>query len=237
LEDFALGFSLAEGKIDRVSDIASLDVVEQPLGLELRMWMTPGAGHRLAVRRRATLGPTGCGLCGVESLEQALPVTKPVTATLQVSAVEIEAAMASLAPAQKLNSEARALHAAGFWTLNQGLVMVREDVGRHNALDKLTGAMARKGIDAAGGIIVLTSRLSVELVQKATQMGAPVIVAVSVPTALAVRTADAAGITLVGIARGDAFEIFTHPERVAADPARSKRPVRLRTEGGLHANV
>lgn len=237
LEDFALGFSLAEGKIDRVSDIASLDVVEQPLGLELRMWMTPGAGHRLAVRRRAMLGPTGCGLCGVESLEQALPAAKPVTATLQVSAVQIEAAMASLAPAQKLNREARALHAAGFWTLDKGLVMVREDVGRHNALDKLAGAMARKAIDAAAGIIVLTSRLSVELVQKAAQMAAPVLVAVSVPTALAVRTADAAGITLVGIARGDAFEIFTHPERVAAEPARSTRPVRLRTEGGLHANV
>jgi len=237
LEDFALGFSLAEGTIDNVSDIASLDVVEQPLGLELRMWMTPGAGHRLAVRRRATLGPTGCGLCGVESLEQALPAVRRVTATLQVSAVEIEAAMASLAPAQKLNSEARALHAAGFWTLDKGLVMVREDVGRHNALDKLAGAMARMGIDAVSGIIVLTSRLSVELVQKAAQMGAPVIVAVSVPTALAVRTADAAGITLVGIARGEVFEIFTHPERVAAEPARSTRPVRLRTEGGRHANI
>ncbi len=221
LEDFAIGFSLSERTIDSASDIVGLDVVEQETGIELRMWMAPGAGHRLAVRRRAMLGPTGCGLCGVESLDQALPPLAPVASQLTVSAVEIEAAVASLAPAQKLNAEARALHAAGFWTLDKGLVMVREDVGRHNALDKLAGGLARGGINAGAGIVVMTSRISVELVQKAALMGAPVLVAVSAPTALAIRTAEAAGITLAGIARDDSFEVFTHRERIVTDPVRA----------------
>ena len=219
LEDFAIGFSLSEGQVESASEIAELDVVEQDLGIELRMWMTPRAGQRLVARRRATLGPTGCGLCGVESLEKAMPPLKVVASALKVSAVEVEAAVASLAPAQILNAESRALHAAGFWTLAQGLVMVREDVGRHNALDKLSGGLARAGVSAAGGILVMTSRVSIELVQKAAVMGAPVLVAVSAPTSLAVRMADEAGITLVGIARDDSFEIFTHPERIVVDDA------------------
>jgi FdhD protein len=235
LEDYALGFSLAEGKIADSSEIAGLDVVEQEAGIELRMWMSPGAGHRLAVRRRAMLGPTGCGLCGLESLEEALPPLGTVKSNLKVSAVEIEAAVASLAPAQKLNSEARALHAAGFWTLDRGLVALREDVGRHNALDKLAGALSRAALDASTGLVVLTSRISVELVQKAVRMGAQVLVAVSAPTALAVRVADAAGITLVGIARDESFEIFTHAERVTSEPVRRSVPVRHSFEEPVHA--
>jgi FdhD protein len=235
LEDFAVGFSLSEGQIESASEIASLDVVEQDVGIELRMWMSPGPGHRLAVRRRAMLGPTGCGICGVESLEQALPALTPVQSDLKVSAVQIEAAMASMAPAQRLNAEARALHAAGFWTLEKGLVALREDVGRHNALDKLAGAMARSGTSAADGILVMTSRISIELVQKAAVMGAAVLVAVSAPTALAVRTAEAAGITLVGIARDDSFEVFSHPERIATDTVRSTRPIHFRSKVSTHA--
>ena len=234
LEDFAFGFSLAEGQIESVAEIAGLDVVEQETGIELRMWMSPGAGHRLSVRRRAMLGPTGCGICGVESLEQALPALQPVHSDLKVTAVEIEAAVASLAPAQRLNAETRALHAAGFWTLDQGLVMLREDVGRHNALDKLAGAMARSQTSAAG-IVALTSRISIELVQKAAIMGAPVLVAVSAPTALAVRTAEAAGITLVGIARDDSFEVFTHPARIVTEAVRDARPLHFRTKATTHA--
>ena len=235
LEDFALGFSLSESKISDASDIAALDVVEQDAGIELRMWMSPGAGHRLAVRRRALLGPTGCGLCGIESLAEALPPMGRITSNLKVTAVEIEAAVASMAPAQKLNSEARALHAAGFWTLDRGLITLREDVGRHNALDKLAGALVRAATDASAGIVVLTSRISVELVQKAVSMGAPVLVAVSAPTALAVRVAEAAGVTLAGIARDNSFEIFSHPERISAEPVRRSRPVRSPAEEAIHA--
>jgi len=215
LQDFAVGFSLSEGIVPDAGAIEDVAVVEAEGGIELRMWI--GAAHMASLekRRRRLAGATGCGMCGLESLAEALRPVPHAPIGQVFSPDDILAAMASLGPAQHLNQATRAVHAAGFWRAESGLVAVREDVGRHNALDKVYGALARAGTDAADGMVVLTSRISIELVQKAARMGAAVVAAVSAPTALAVRAAEAAGLTLVGIARSDGFEVFTAPGRVA----------------------
>jgi FdhD protein len=215
LEDFAVGFSLSEGVIDSSSDIDSLDIVPLDDGVELRMWLGRSKADRLQERRRHIAGPTGCGLCGIESIAEAMRPAAVVAPGRQFSPQQIMVAMQALPSLQKLNIETRAVHAAAFWNAASGIVALREDVGRHNALDKLSGALARGSIAAGEGIILLTSRVSVEMVQKSAAIGASVMVAVSAPTALAVRMADAAGITLAAIARADGFEVFTHPHRIS----------------------
>ncbi len=217
LEDFAVGFSLNEGVAAAAADIRAIEVADQPDGIELRMWLDGDRAQALAGRRRTRAGPTGCGLCGVDSLAEALRPVPSNGSTLTIPAAALIAAMRQLADLQALNRETRAVHAAALYVPGDGIVAVREDVGRHNALDKLAGALARGGRSAAGGAILMTSRISVELVQKAAIMGAPILAAVSAPTALALRTAEGAGITLAGIVRDDGLEVFTWPERLGVE--------------------
>ncbi|MDB5611512.1 MAG: Sulfur carrier protein FdhD [Bradyrhizobium sp.] len=218
LEDFAFGFSLNEGIIDSSNDIQSLDILSMDDGVELRIWLDKSYADRLQRRRRRMAGPTGCGLCGIESIAEATRPARVVGLGRRFSVQQIMAAMAGLSGHQKLNSETRAVHAAAFWEPMQGIVALREDVGRHNALDKLAGASMRAAVRTGEGAILLTSRVSVEMVQKSATVGASVMVSVSAPTASAVRMAEAAGMTLAAVARSDGFEVFTHPGRITPGP-------------------
>ena len=214
LEDFAYGFSLSEGIISQVSDILGLDIVEVPDGIECRMDLANDRLEALTKRQRRLAGPSGCGLCGLDSLAAAIRPAPGVPDGRPFTPAMVQEAMRSMPAAQILNRATHAVHAAAFWTPEQGLVTLREDVGRHNALDKLSGALVRGGVTAAEGLLLLSSRVSVEMVQKAATIGATVIVAISAPTSLAIEVANGAGITLVGIARADGFEVFTNSGKI-----------------------
>jgi FdhD protein len=220
LQDFAIGFSLSEGIISSPADIELLDIEVLDDGIEVQMWLNRTKSDRLRERRRQIAGPTGCGLCGIESIAEAMRPVAHIAHGRKFSPEQIMVAMQSMPACQKLNIQTRAVHAAAFWNATADIVALREDVGRHNALDKLSGALASASIATSEGIILLTSRVSVEMVQKSAAIGAPVMVSVSAPTALAVRTADAAGITLAAVARADGFEVFTHPRRISLETAR-----------------
>jgi FdhD protein len=224
LEDFGTGFTLTEGIVVRASEIRSIELIPSELGIEVRMWLDGDRAASLAARRRAMSGPVGCGLCGIESLEEARRTPLHVTGwDIAFHAGDLLAAMQALAPLQTLNQQTRSVHAAAFWHPRTGIGPVREDVGRHNALDKLAGAIVRDGRSASGGAVLLTSRVSVEMVQKAAMIGAPVVIAVSAPTTLAIRTAHEAGVTLLAIARDDGYGVFTHPHRVLLPDERAAR--------------
>jgi FdhD protein len=214
LKDFGLGFSLTEG-IARPEEIAEIAVVPQAEGIDVQMTLVQPAAARLARRRRHMAGPVGCGLCGLDSIEAALGDVRPVPPSpLRLNPAEVCAAMALLPQGQSLHAATRAAHAAGFFHPARGLIALREDVGRHNALDKLAGALLRAGEEAGAGAVLITSRVSIDLVQKTATLGAPVLIAASAPTAQAVQMAEAAGITLIGLARGEGFDCFTHPGRI-----------------------
>ncbi|WP_298366278.1 formate dehydrogenase accessory sulfurtransferase FdhD [uncultured Bradyrhizobium sp.] len=221
LNDFGVGFALTEGIIESTDEIASIDIIESSLGVEVRMWLDDDRAEQLMARRRAMAGPVGCGLCGIENLEQARLPPPRVSSHATFRARDLLQAVAALAPLQQLNQRTQAVHAAAFWRPHGGISLVREDVGRHNALDKLAGALMQQDIARAEGAILLTSRVSVEMVQKTARIGAPVLVAVSAPTSLAIETADQAGICLIAVARADGYEIFTHPDRIDFSDSRT----------------
>jgi FdhD protein len=230
LEDFALGFALDEGLLTRGDVLGGhgpfghigLDVLESELGIELHLSRPPGSP---TPRARTLTGPSSCGLCGTAALADLQRPLPRVDSTLRVELKALVGAMSALADRQPLGAATRAVHAAALWLPGDGIVLVREDVGRHNALDKLSGAILRRERAegraesdpslASRGVILLTSRLSVELVEKAAMMGAGVIAAISAPTALALGRADACGITLLAVVRPDGGEVFTHPGRIA----------------------
>lgn len=215
LEDLGVGFSLTEGIISQLSDIHSLNIVTYENGIDIQLWISDEHHKKLSDRRRFMAGPVGCGLCGVESLQQVSRVLPELTVdALSINAVTVSSAMRELAKQQKINALTRAVHAAGFYVPGRGLVAAREDVGRHNALDKLIGALATAKQPADSGLVAITSRVSVELVQKAAMLGIPILAAVSAPTALAIRTAEQTNLTLVALVRGDEFDVYTHPHRI-----------------------
>ena len=218
LADFAIGLSLTEEIIERADDISELEVLTCEDGVELRMWIPDERMRPYATRRRRLAGPTGCGLCGIESLSEAARPPRPVEDELELTAAAICAAMAALPGLQAINHATRAVHAAAFWRPHSEDITIREDVGRHNALDKLIGALALERVRGSDGVVLLTSRVSVEMVQKAAVLGASILVAVSAPTALAIRVAQACRMTLIGVARDQDFEIFTHAHRVHEGP-------------------
>jgi FdhD protein len=214
LEDFGVGFTVTE-LIAAATDIRRVDVVKYARGIELQIEIPGEASDRLAERGRAIVGRTGCGLCGVEVIDDALREPRLVRSSLVASREALWHASESLDQHQPMNRETNAIHAAAWATSDGTLRVVREDVGRHNALDKVIGALARDKTDASDGFIVVTSRASYELVQKAAVANVPLLAAVSRPTALAVDLAEMAGITLVGLLRGRTANVYTHIERIA----------------------
>jgi formate dehydrogenase accessory protein FdhD len=211
LEDFALGFSLTEGILESPSELLDFEVREEGEGLALEMQILESRFQPLKTRRRALTGRTGCGLCGLESIEAAMRPAQAVLSKERYSADQLAAALSRLVEAQELNAVTGATHAAGL--LRGDRLIVREDVGRHNALDKVIGAAA--GEAGEGGVLLISSRASYEMAHKAAAAGVSVLVAVSAPTALAVRVAERAGVSLLGFARESRFTIYSQPEQVS----------------------
>jgi formate dehydrogenase accessory protein FdhD len=214
LDDFGRGFSLTERIVEQPSEIYDIEIEPAGRGIEVRLEI---AAHRMATlreRRRSLAGRTGCGLCGIDSLEAALRPVPAVQADVQVSRRAVDRAMAALPALQHINRLNGATHAAGWATSDGTLLSVREDVGRHNALDKLCGALARAGHRAAGGFVIVTSRCSFEMVQKAAAMDAAAIAAVSAPTSLAIETAEQAGIALVAFVRDGRLTAYANADRI-----------------------
>jgi FdhD protein len=216
LEDLAVGFTLSEQIVPRAADITRVEVARHSRGIEIGIDIPAACADALVARARALAGRTGCGLCGVEAIDDAVRTPVRVSSTLVVGRDALWRAAAALDAGQPFNRDTHAIHAAAWATRDGDVRVVREDVGRHNALDKVLGAIARAGLDTRDGLLIVTSRASFELVQKAAVFGVPLLAAVSRPTGLAIRMADAAGMCLVGLLRGRTANIYTHEWRVGA---------------------
>lgn len=214
LEDFAFGFSISEGIVASAQEVIHADQTPKGAGISLGIEIPLERAAILGERARNIAGRTGCGICGIAEMEQVMRALPVLPRSEPINASAINAAIAALPDYQTCNKLTGAVHAAGFATAGGELLLVREDVGRHNALDKLIGAIARAGLSPASGMVVITSRCSMEMVQKTVTLGCPVLVAVSAPTSLAVQIADDSGLTIAAFARGDGFNLYTHPGRV-----------------------
>lgn len=220
LEDFGTGFSLAEGIVTRAAEIHDIDTVSHANGIEVRMQVSNRAFEALKARRRSLAGRTGCGLCGVDSLGQVAREVTRVSARPLIDGRAIHRAFAALGDGQALHALTGSVHAAGWATADGTLLAVREDVGRHNALDKLIGAIVRAGIDPAQGFAVVTSRASYEMVLKLASVGGSLLAAISAPTGLAIDLAARTGVTLCGFVRDGRMTIYT--ESRASNPTRTE---------------
>ena len=214
LEDFALGFSLTEGIVRHASELQSVRVVQRSKGVEVRMTIPDQRFESMHGKGRNMTGRTGCGLCGATTLEQAIRPVAPVGKGLALDARLLSAALREMPGKQTLNQLTGAVHAAAWIDPERGIVAVREDVGRHNALDKLIGSLAKTNCNFEAGWLLVTSRASYEMVQKAASVGITLLAAISAPTGLAIRLAEESGLTLIGFARNDNHTIYTHPHRL-----------------------
>jgi len=214
VEDLARGFTVSE-QVAPFGSIQSVRVTETPDGLLADVLLDPLAGTRLAKARRRTLeSRSSCGLCGVETLREAMRPIATVGPGPRVTRAAIQRALGELEAGQALGDRTRATHAAAWADATGAVSLVREDVGRHNALDKAVGAALAAGLDANAAMIIVTSRCSYEMVEKTAAAGVSILVAISAPTDLAITKAEACGLTLIALARGDGHTVFTGPERV-----------------------
>ena len=214
LEEFALGFSITEGIIKNPQELLSTRIYNRSNGIEVYLQIPEERFECLADKGRNLAGRTGCGLCGASTLQQAIRQPNIVNGDLTLSASELFSALADIKQRQTLNQLTGSVHAAAWVVPGQGVMDIREDVGRHNALDKLIGLLLRSGKNLAAGFVIVTSRASYELVQKAACVGITMLAAISAPTGLAIRLADEAGLTLIGFARDDQHVVYTHPHRL-----------------------
>jgi FdhD protein len=220
-DDLAVGFSVTEGIVDAPSDVRIAEIVKHSRGVEVQMQVSDAAGQRIADRRRGISARTGCGVCGIESIDEVLRVSRPVGASGRFTVEALWRAAEELEGRQPVNAETRAVHAAAVADSSGHLQIVREDVGRHNALDKVVGALLRSGKPLNACFLVVTSRASYELVQKTAAAGIPLLAAVSRPTSLAIKLAEQANITLVGLLRGRSANVYSHPARLGLTTSQS----------------